>query len=151
MADPVSRKLLLGEARILTKQIPVTVQIDGHKLERVRCFVEPGEFRNHRSDGLVLRMDGAHSERGCDVLIVDLDHGSVLVPSYSTRNYRLLRDRWLIQSDSGAAGVPSGDSKLDANDPDFRRSGNVISFTIPPVLNLPPGRWNVTVDCKKGI
>jgi hypothetical protein len=151
LADPIYRKLLLGWARVLTKEIPVTVEIDDHALGNVRCFAEPGEFRNHRSKGLVLWLENPRYALGYDVLVVDLDHGQVLVPNCGAGHYKLLRNGWLIQADSGAMGVPFGDSKLDANNPDFRQSGNVISFTIPPVLNLPSGRWNVTVDRKSDI
>jgi len=42
--DPIYEKLLLGWARVLKKQIPVTVEIDDHKLQGVRCFAEPGEL-----------------------------------------------------------------------------------------------------------
>ena len=88
---------------------------------------------------------------GRHILVVDLDREEVLVPNPGVRNYQLLWHKWLIQSESGALGVPFGHPKLDANDPDFQQSGNVISFTIPPVLNLPPGRWKLKIDANERI
>ncbi len=139
-------KLLLGWARVLTRQIPVTAEVGGRRLEGTRCFVEPGEFQNQRSKGLVLWVENPAAVLGRDILVVDLDHGEVLVPNSGWNHYRLLRNKWLIQSDSGAQGVPFGDAKLDAADPNLQRSGNLISFTIPAVLDLPAGRWNVRID-----
>ena len=146
LTDPIIAKVLLGEARVLREQIPVVVEISEHQLQNIRCFAEPGEFRNHRSKGLVLWVENPRAMLGRHLLVLDLDHEKVLVPNASGRDYRLLWNKWLIQSESGAVAVPFGDSKLDANDPDFQQSGNVISFTIPPVLNLLPGRWNVTIS-----
>jgi hypothetical protein len=148
LTDPIYAKLLLGQARALRKQIPVTVEVSDHRLPGVRCFAEPGKFWNHRSKGLVLRLENPHAVLGYHVLIIDLDHRAVLVPNSDRNDYRLLRDKWLLQSNSGTEGVPFGDSKLDANDPTFQQLGNVISFSIPPVLDLPSGRWTVTVDRK---
>ena len=88
---------------------------------------------------------------GRHVLILDLDHRKVGVPNSDISGYRLVWGRWLLQSEGGDGGVPFGDSKLDANDPGFQQSGNEISFTIPPVLNLPPGRWKLTIDGKNNI
>jgi hypothetical protein len=139
-------KLLLGWARVLTKQIPVTVEIGDRRLESARCFVEPGEFQNHRSQGLVLWVEDPADVLGRHILVMDQGHGEVLVPNSGQNHYRLLRNRWLIQSDSGAQGIPFGNAKLDATDPNFQQSGNSISFTIPAVLDLPAGRWNVRPD-----
>ena len=144
--DPIHKKLLLGCARVLKKQIPVTLEVDDRKIQGVRCFVEPGEFRNHRSKGLVLWVEDPRAALGYHVLIADLDHKRILLPNSGDRNYRLLGSKRLIQSDSGAVGVAFGDSKLDERDPNFQQSGNWISFTIPPVLDLPSGRWTVRID-----
>lgn len=57
-----------------------------------------------------------------------------------------LGNKRLVQSDSGAVGIAFGDSKLDERDPNFQQSGDLISFTIPPVLDLPSGRWNIKID-----
>jgi hypothetical protein len=95
---------------------------------------------------LVLWVESPDAALGRDILVVDLDHGEVLVPNFGWDDYRLLRNRWLIQSDSGAQGVPFGDAKLDAADPNFQPFGNSICFTIPAVLDLPAGRWNVRID-----
>jgi|GEM_PF-6166398 len=70
----------------------------------------------------------------------------VLLPSQSTENYRLIRDKWLIQSDIGALGVELGSSKLDGVDPQFERSESTISLTVFPLLDLPTGRWSLRID-----
>jgi len=147
--DPIYRKLLLGCARVLKRELPVIVEVDNRQLQGVRCFVEPGEFGNHRSKGLVLWVEDPRIALGYDVLIADLDNEKIISPNSGDQNYRLLSNAWLIQSDSGAAGVPFGDPKLDANDPNFQQSGNLISFTMPPVLGLPSGRWNVRIDANE--
>lgn len=67
LADPIHAKLLLGEARLLRTQVPVTVKIGDHKLQNVCCFVEPGEFRNHRSKGLVLGMEHRATAPASDI------------------------------------------------------------------------------------
>jgi len=149
--DPIHKKLLLGCARVLKKQIPVTLEVDDRKIQGVRCFVEPGEFGNHRSRGLVLWVEDPRAVLGYHILIVDLDNKKIISPNSGDRNYRLLGNKRLIQSDSGAVGVAFGDSKLDDGDPNFQRSGNLISFTIPPVLDLPSGRWKVRIDANESI
>jgi hypothetical protein len=142
-------KLLLGNARVLTSQVAITVAVDDRELRGVRCFAEPGEFRNHRSKGLVLWVDDPHALLGRHVLVVDLDRRSILLPNFGLDDYKLLGNKRLMQSDSGAVGVAFGDSKLDERDPDFQQSGNLISFTIPPVLDLPAGRWSVRIDANQ--
>ena len=149
--DPIYRKLLLGWARVLKKQIPVTVEVGDHQLPGVRCFTEPGEFGNHRSKGLGLRMKDPHAVLGYHVLIVDLDHRKILLPNSGVGDYRLLGNKRLIQADSGAVGVAFGDSKLDECDPNLQQSGNLISFTIASVWGLPSGRLNVRIDASESI
>ena len=143
LSDPLSRKLLLGQARLLTQELPVTAEVDGHRLEAIRCFAEPGRFGSPASKRLVLWMDETGGTIPHRALIVDLDNGKVIVPNASQANYRLLGRRWLAQSDSGAEGVPFGHPKLDARDPGFHRSADTVSFTVPAVLNLPSGQWSL--------
>lgn len=58
---------------------------------------------------------------------------------------------WLLQAESGALGVLFGDPKLDGRDPDFQRSGDLISFTIYPEHGLPSDRWTVRIDANDRI
>jgi len=139
-------KLPFGWARVLTERIPIAVEVDGRRLETVYSFAEPGRFHGPSSDRLALWLKDPNSVLGYDVLIIDRDREEVLVPCSGVRNYRLLRNRWLVQSDSGAEGVAFGNPKLDGRDPDFQQSEDTISFTIPPVLDLPSGRWNLKVN-----
>jgi hypothetical protein len=143
VSDPLSRQLLLGQATLLRHEISVTGEVDGHRLEAIRCFAEPGRFGGPASQRLVLWMDDTGGTIPHRVLIVDLDNGKVIVPNASQANYRLLGRRWLAQSDSGAEGVLFGDPKLDARDPGFQRSADTVSFTVPAVLNLPSGQWSL--------
>lgn len=94
-------------------------------------------------------MNDPHAWPGRHILIVDSAHQEVSLPNSSARQYKLLLGRWLLQAESGAWGVPFGDPKLDGRDPDFQRSGDVISFTIYPELGLPSGRWTVRIDANE--
>lgn len=148
---PIYGKLLTGTARILTERIPITVKIGDRRIERVWCFRESNRFRGGVRRSLILWLESPRAMFGRHVLILDLDHGTVHVPNSAISDYRLILRRWLVQSEKGDGGVPFGAPKLDTNDPDFQQSGNEISFTIPPVLNLPPGRWELTIDGKNNI
>lgn len=145
-SQPIYCKLLFGMARILSQQVDVVLEIDGRLVPGVRCFKESTLYDGRPSDRLVLYIDDPNTLLKRHIILVAPAHGMVLLPKPSTRDYRLIRDRWLIQSDSGAEGVAFGDTKLDDRDPDFRRSKDTCSFTIPPVLDLPAGRWNLRIS-----
>lgn len=142
---PIYCKLLCGAARILSRPVDVVLEVDGRPMEGVRCFRESTRFDGTPSNRLVLHIKDPNAILGREILIVAPTDGMVLLPNASFADYRLILNKWLIQSDSGACGVAFGDSKLDARDPDFQQSGNMISFTIPPVLDLPSGRWNLRI------
>jgi hypothetical protein len=142
-SDPIYGKLLVGTARVLTKRIPITLEVGDQRIDRVWCFRESNLFHGGASKRLILWLESPHAVLGREILVVDLNRGKVYLPNSSTLDYKLISRRWLVQSEGGDGGVAFGDSKLDASDPHFQQSGKSISFTIPPMLDLPSGRWNV--------
>lgn len=146
-SQPVYCRLLLGTSRILSEQVGVVLEINGRPVPGVRCFKESTRYDGSPSDRLVLYFDDPDALLKRHILLVAPADGMVLLPNLSTRDYRLISDRWLIQSDSGAQGVAFGDSKLDGVDPHFERSEGTVSFTVPfPLLGLPTGRWSLRID-----
>lgn len=145
-AEPIHVKLLVGSARIIGNKVPARLSVDGVSLENAHCFREDSLFNGEKSNRLVLWVEIPETPLGRDILIVDPDSRKVYLPAAGTDDYKLLWKKWLIQSDSGAMGVAFGDSKLDPNDPNFQQAGNMISFSIPPVLGLPSGRWELKLN-----
>ena len=92
---------------------------------------------------------------GRHVLILDLDHRKVGRAQFGISQIT----GWFGEDGScnkpkegrGWWSARSVTPRLDANDPGFQQLGNEVSFTIPPVLNLPPGRWKLTIDGKNNI
>lgn len=145
-SDRIHAKLLVGAARILRHRVPVVLSVEGVSLHNVYCFREDSLFSGERSGRLILWVEIPKAVLGRDILIVDPDSKKVCLPNSSSRHYKLLWKKWLIQSDSGVQGVAFGDSKLDPNDPSFQQAGNIISFSIPPILGLPSGRWTLKLN-----
>jgi len=147
-SDYIHGKLLIGTARVLKNKVPIILTVDGNLINGVLCFREPCLYNGGASKRLVLWLENPQAVTGRKILIVDPEKEKVFIPNSSTRDYKLLLNRWLLQSESGSVGVAFGYSKLDKRDPDFQMVGNLISFTIPSVLNLPPGRWNIQIKEK---
>lgn len=138
-------KLLFGTARVLTNKVPIILTVDDNPINDVLCFREPCLYHGGVSKRLVLWLENPQAVADRYILIVDPEKEKVGIPNSSTHQYKLLWKRWLIQAESGIGVVAFGDSKLDKRDPEFQQVGNLISFTIPPVKNLPSGRWNIQI------
>lgn len=139
-------KLLIGRAWILTRRVPVAVEIDGHRLERVLCFAT-ARTSQRLPERLILGVGTLQGVSRHDFLIVGLAHQRLFHPNPGDRYNRVLHNGWLLQSDAGASGVDLADPVKGGDvAPGFRRSGNTVSFSIASTAGLPGGRWNVTID-----
>ncbi|UCE46740.1 MAG: hypothetical protein JSW47_14120 [Phycisphaerales bacterium] len=145
-SDRIRLRLLVGAARILRDAVAVQLSVDGASVGNVRCFREDTVFDGGKSNRLVLWVEIPKASYGRDILIVDPDSRKIYLPNASSNDYKLLWKRWLMQSDSGAMGAAFGDSKPDPDDPNFQQADNIISFTIPPILDLPSGRWELKLN-----
>ena len=103
-SQPIYCKVLLGMARILSQQVDVVLEINGRIVPGVRCFKESTCYDENPSDRLVLHINDPNAASKHHILLVAPAERMVLLPSQSTENYRLIRDKWLIQSDIGALG-----------------------------------------------
>ena len=144
VSDIIHMKLFVGGARILTKQVHINIEIDGQRFDDFFCFEDTGQFGDGHSKRLVLWIKSSESNYLREILIVDTTNRKILLPNSSDNCYKLICEKYLMQSNSGAYGVAFGDSKLDANDPEYQNTNGTISFNIPSnEFGIPSGRWTI--------
>ena len=143
-SNPILLKTVTGTARILSNNLNATIKIDGEIRPYVKCFVVDSSFNGTPADYLILWIPEDSANYGRDVIFVDRLHHDAGLPNAGDKDYYLMWNRFLLQSESGSKYVPFSSGKFDNQITHFESSDGRISFVVPASSTLPKKKIEIT-------